>query len=115
MDPHKQRMAYLNPNHNQKKYFFHPTTQLLPILKKELVSSIAQVKGSDLANQPASSVNGLLQGRAAGLEITSPNGSPEATPTIRIRGLSSIQGNNDPLFVIDGFIAGTDFNLLIKS
>jgi TonB-linked SusC/RagA family outer membrane protein len=80
-------------------------------LKKELVSSIAQVKGSDLANQPASSVNGLLQGRAAGLEITSPNGSPEATPTIRIRGLSSIQGNNSPLFVIDGFIAGTDFNL----
>ena len=80
-------------------------------LKKELVSSIAQVKGADLANQPASSVNGLLQGRAAGLEITSPNGSPEATPTIRIRGLSSIQGNNDPLFVIDGFIAGTDFNL----
>ena len=79
--------------------------------KKDLVSSIAQVKGEDLANQPASSVNNLLQGRAAGLQVTSPNGSPEAAPTIRIRGLSSIQGNNNPLFVIDGFIAGTDFNL----
>ena len=79
--------------------------------KRDNVSSIAQVKGDDLANQPASSVNNLLQGRAAGLQVTSPNGSPEATPTIRIRGLSSIQGNNNPLFVIDGFIAGTDFNL----
>lgn len=80
-------------------------------LKKDLVSSISQVKGEDLSNQPASSVNSLLQGRAAGLQVTSPNGSPEAAPTIRIRGLSSIQGNNNPLFVIDGFIAGTDFNL----
>ena len=68
-----------------------------------------KVRGSDLANQPASSVNGLLQGRAAGLEIFS-KWKSRTTPTIRIRGLSSIQGNNDPLLV-DGFIAGTDFNL----
>ena len=79
--------------------------------KKDLVSSIAKVSGDALSNQPASSVSNLLQGRAAGLQVTSPDGNPSSAPTIRIRGLSSIQGNNNPLFVIDGFIAGTDFNL----
>ena len=64
-----------------------------------------------MSNQPASSVSNLLQGRAAGLQVTAPDGDPSSAPTIRIRGLSSIQGNNNPLFVIDGFIAGTDFNL----
>ena len=79
--------------------------------KKDLVSSIAKVSGDALSNQPASSVSNLLQGRAAGLQVTAPDGDPSSAPTIRIRGLSSIQGNNNPLFVIDGFIAGTDFNL----
>jgi len=79
--------------------------------KKDLVSSIAKISGDALSNQPASNVSNLLQGRAAGLQVTAPDGDPSSAPTIRIRGLSSIQGNNNPLFVIDGFIAGTDFNL----
>ena len=79
--------------------------------KKDLVSSIAKISGDAISNQPASNVSNLLQGRAAGLQVTAPDGNPSSAPTIRIRGLSSIQGNNNPLFVIDGFIAGTDFNL----
>jgi TonB-dependent SusC/RagA subfamily outer membrane receptor len=53
----------------------------------------------------------MLQGRAAGVNVVSNSGEPGAASTIRIRGMSSINGNNKPLFVIDGFIVGTDFNL----
>jgi TonB-linked SusC/RagA family outer membrane protein len=79
--------------------------------KKDLVSSISQIKGDVLANQPVARVDNMLQGRAAGVNVVSSSGEPGAPAVIRIRGMSSINGNNNPLFVIDGFIAGTDFNL----
>ena len=79
--------------------------------KKDLVSSISQIKGDVLANQPVARVDNMLQGRAAGVNVVSTSGEPGAPAVIRIRGMSSINGNNSPLFVIDGFIAGTDFNL----
>ncbi|MEL7119355.1 MAG: TonB-dependent receptor, partial [Bacteroidota bacterium] len=79
--------------------------------KKDLVSSVSQVKGEVLQNQPVPRLDQALQGRAAGVEVVSNNGAPGAAATIRIRGTNSINGNINPLFVIDGFIAGTDFNL----
>ncbi len=79
--------------------------------KKDLVSSIAQIKGDELVNQPVARVDNMLQGRAAGVNVVSSSGEPGAAAVIRIRGMSSINGNNKPLFVIDGFIVGTDFNL----
>ncbi len=79
--------------------------------KKDLVSSVAQVKGEELENQPVSRLDQALQGRAAGVEVTSNNGAPGAAATLRIRGTNSINGNRNPLFVVDGFIAGTGFNL----
>ena len=79
--------------------------------KKDLVSSISQIKGEALVNQPVARVDNMLQGRAAGVNVVSTSGEPGAASTIRIRGMSSINGNNKPLFVIDGFIVGTDFNL----
>ena len=79
--------------------------------KKDLVSSISQIKGEALLNQPVARVDNMLQGRAAGVNVVSTSGEPGAASTIRIRGMSSINGNNKPLFVIDGFIVGTDFNL----
>ncbi|MCM5664069.1 SusC/RagA family TonB-linked outer membrane protein [Galbibacter mesophilus] len=79
--------------------------------KKDLVSSVASVKSDVLENQPVARLDQALQGRAAGVEVTSNNGAPGAASTIRIRGASSIQGNNNPLYVVDGFIAGTNFNL----
>lgn len=79
--------------------------------KKELVSAVASIDGEALENQPVARVDQALQGRAAGVEVTSNNGAPGSGSTIRIRGNSSINGNNNPLFVIDGFIVGTGFNL----
>nr|WP_299346293.1 TonB-dependent receptor [Allomuricauda sp.] len=79
--------------------------------KKQLVSAVASVKAEEIQNQPVSRVDQALQGRAAGVEVVSNNGAPGEGATIRIRGNSSINGNNDPLFVVDGFIVGTGFNL----
>ncbi len=79
--------------------------------KKRLVSAISSVKADEIENQPVARVDQALQGRAAGVEVTSNNGAPGTGSTIRIRGNSSINGNNSPLFVVDGFIVGNDFNL----
>lgn len=79
--------------------------------KEDLVSSVSQIKAEVLQNQPTVRVDQALQGRAAGVEVTSHSGVPGGESTIRIRGTSSINGNNNPLFVIDGFIAGTNFDL----
>jgi len=79
--------------------------------KKDLVSAVSSVSAEVLQNQPTSRVDQALQGRAAGVEVTSNNGAPGSAATIRIRGASSINGNNNPLFVIDGFIAGSGFDL----
>ncbi|NOR75173.1 MAG: SusC/RagA family TonB-linked outer membrane protein, partial [Draconibacterium sp.] len=79
--------------------------------KEDLVSSVSQIKSDVIENQPTIRVDQALQGRAAGVEITSASGVPGGASVIRIRGTSSINGNNNPLFVVDGFIAGTDYNL----
>ena len=79
--------------------------------KKDLVSSVSTVKSDVLENQPVARLDQALQGRASGVEVTSNSGAPGTGSTIRIRGNSSINGNNDPLYVVDGFIVGTGFNL----
>ncbi|WP_215223962.1 SusC/RagA family TonB-linked outer membrane protein [Echinicola shivajiensis] len=79
--------------------------------KKDLTGSVSQVEGAQLENLPAARVDQTLQGRAAGVQVSQISGEPGAAPTIRIRGGNSIQGNNEPLWVIDGIIVGTDFNL----
>ena len=77
------------------------------VRRKDLTGSVAKVNGDDLANLPAARVDQLLQGRASGVQVSSISGEPGAATTIRIRGGNSIQGNNEPLWVIDGIIVGT--------
>ena len=79
--------------------------------KKDLVSSVSQIKADAIENQPVARLDQALQGRASGVDVVSNNGTPGAGTTIRIRGNSSIEGNNNPLYVIDGFIVGSGFNL----
>ena len=81
------------------------------VQKRDLTGSVAKVEGDALENIPSPRVDQLLQGRAPGVNVTSVSGAPGARTSIRIRGGNSVQGNNEPLYVIDGFIAGTDFNL----
>lgn len=79
--------------------------------KSDLTGAISSVKGEDLAQLPTQKVGEALQGRAAGVMVLSPSGQPGGPTTIRIRGMNSINGSNQPLIVIDG-LQGGDINSL---
>ena len=71
--------------------------------KRDVIGSISTVKGSELTSIPGlTSVNQALQGRAAGVNVTTNSGMPGAPSTIRIRGVNSINAGSDPFYVIDG-------------
>ncbi len=70
--------------------------------RRELTGSVATVTGKEIANTPVQSFDQALQGRAAGVNITTPNGVLNNPPVIRIRGANSIALSSSPLFVIDG-------------
>ncbi len=74
--------------------------------RSNLTGAIASVKSEDLARIPITNVNQALQGRAAGVQIRQSQQQPGGELSVRIRGISSIQGNTDPLYVIDGIIGG---------
>jgi TonB-linked SusC/RagA family outer membrane protein len=78
---------------------------------KDLTSSISTVKSEELTRTPASQAMQALQGKVAGLQVVT-NGSPGASPTIRVRGIGSYPGENNeaPLYVVDGmFFDNIDF------
>src|SRR5690606_31034664 len=70
--------------------------------KKALGYAVTEIKGSTLAEtQRENFINGLA-GRVAGVEVNSTSGLPGSSSSIVIRGISSLSGNNQPLFVVDG-------------
>ncbi|SDS03692.1 TonB-linked outer membrane protein, SusC/RagA family [Gillisia sp. Hel1_33_143] len=69
---------------------------------EEVTGSSVQLGGEEIAKSPAVSVEQALQGKVAGLQISQSSGTPGSIQDIRIRGISSINGANDPLYVIDG-------------
>lgn len=71
--------------------------------KKDLTGAIASVSSKDIQKLPVSGVDQALQGQVAGLQISQSNGAPGANTNILIRGIGSISGGNEPLFVIDGY------------
>ncbi|RZL04779.1 MAG: SusC/RagA family TonB-linked outer membrane protein, partial [Hymenobacter sp.] len=71
-------------------------------LRRELTGSVATIAGRDIATTPIQSFDQALQGRAAGVSITTPNGVLNNPPVIRIRGANSIALSSSPLVVIDG-------------
>ncbi|MDF9798980.1 TonB-linked SusC/RagA family outer membrane protein [Catalinimonas alkaloidigena] len=79
--------------------------------KRDLTGSVSKVEGESLENVPSARVDQILQGRAPGVQVTQTSGEPGAATSIRIRGGNSIQGNNEPLWVIDGVIVGQNFDL----
>ncbi len=79
--------------------------------KSDLTGSVASVKMKAIKDIPSNSVEGLLQGRSAGLQVINSSQNPGAGATVRIRGGSSLQGSNAPLVVVDGFPLGDAGNL----
>lgn len=76
------------------------------IKKSDLTGSVASVSPDKLVSKPANSIESLLQGRVAGVQVTNASQDPGASSTVRIRGNSSLNGSNSPLVVIDGFPYG---------
>jgi TonB-dependent starch-binding outer membrane protein SusC len=70
--------------------------------KRDLTGSVASVKVESIKSVPVQSFDQALQGKAAGVAITLPNGVLNNAPVIRIRGYNSISGSSYPLIVVDG-------------
>lgn len=73
------------------------------VKRKDLTGAVASVRGDDLAAVPVNNVAQALQGKLAGVNVTSGDGRPDADVSIRVRGGGSITQNNSPLFIVDGF------------
>ena len=72
------------------------------IERKDATGAIVSLKPEDFNSGVISSPEQLIQGRAAGVQITSNSGEPGGGINIRIRGTSSVRSGNNPLFVVDG-------------
>ena len=70
--------------------------------KKDLTGSVAQVNSKDFHKAPVTNVEGLIANKVPGVQITPRSGKPGAGSSIIIRGGSSLNASNDPLYVVDG-------------
>lgn len=82
------------------------------VKKKDLTGAVSSVSGEDLAGIPVQRADQMLQGRAAGVQVTSTTGAPGAGTTIRIRGNRSVSASNEPLYVINGIVGAGDLNTI---
>lgn len=81
---------------------YRPTTQ------KTSTTSSSKVDEKTIENRPNSNVLNTIQGQLAGVNISTGSGQPGAKPTVIIRGVGTMSGNTDPLYVIDGFPSNSD-------
>lgn len=70
--------------------------------RKLVTGSVDVVKEEELRSSPIRTVSGVLQGKASGVFVQQNSGTPGGAMTVRIRGNSSIQAGNQPLYVVDG-------------
>ena len=72
--------------------------------KKQLGNFIGTVKGSQINNAGSPNAIASLQGKVPGAQITQNSGDPAGGMSVKLRGVSSISGSSDPLYIIDGVI-----------
>ena len=70
--------------------------------KSDLTGAVGQVDADQLQERPATSLNQALSGKIAGVQVNTNSGRPGGKSNIRVRGFSSINSSNNPLYVIDG-------------
>ncbi len=76
------------------------------VRKSDLTGSVSSISSDKISAYPTTGAVQSLQGRAAGVQITSNNGEPGASLKVRVRGGTSINASSDPIFVVDGFVGG---------
>lgn len=74
--------------------------------KRDITGAISSISSKDLTIQSATNVQNLFQGRLSGVSVST-SGVPGASATVRVRGIGTL-GNNNPLYVIDGFPTKSD-------
>jgi len=84
------------------------TAQGITRTTKSLGYATQQVGGEALAQKSETNVLNALQGKVAGVNISSSSGQPGSSTNINIRGITSFGGNNQPLIVVDGIIFSND-------
>lgn len=72
------------------------------VKRKDVTTAISTVSTKDLDMRPIVSAGQAIQGKAAGVSVISPTGKPGEEMSIRVRGTTSMNGSNDPLYVVDG-------------
>lgn len=73
--------------------------------RKDLTGSVGSISGAKLSVVPVTSAAVALQGKIAGVQVTTADGDPGADVNIRIRGAGSVTQSNEPLYIVDGFEA----------
>ncbi len=79
--------------------------------RKDVTTSVSSVSTKDIDSRPIISAGQAIQGKAAGITVMQPNGLPGSGLSIRVRGTTSFNGSNDPLYVVDG-VPMTDIDFL---
>ncbi len=74
------------------------------IQRRDIVGSITSIKAKDIIMPSFTTIDQMLQGRVAGMVVTNTSSRVGTAPKIQIRGTSTLQGNRDPLWVVDGII-----------
>lgn len=72
--------------------------------RSDLTGAVTSVSSDAIAKAIPTSIDQVLQGRAAGVQVQQNSGAPGSTATIRIRGTNSINSTNEPIYVIDGVV-----------
>jgi TonB-linked SusC/RagA family outer membrane protein len=75
--------------------------------KRSVTGSISNVSASQFQNLPLTGIDQALQGRAAGVQVSSNSGTPGGGISVRVRGSGSILAGNDPLYVVNGIPINT--------
>jgi len=83
--------------------------------KSSYTGSATQIKSEQLENRPLTNALSVLEGSSSGVQIQSSAGQPGAAPEVRIRGFSSINGSNTPLYIVDGVPYAGDISSLNSS
>lgn len=82
------------------------------VKKSDLTGSVSTVRSEDMMKRNPIDIGQGLQGAAAGVQVMRNSGSPRGGTTIRIRGVATVNGSADPLYVVDGVQVGTSIDFL---
>ena len=72
------------------------------VKRKDLTTAVSSISNKDIDERPIISTAQAMQGKAAGVSVIQPNGAPGGETSIRIRGTTSFNASNEPLYVVDG-------------